>query len=614
MRQTTNRLFALVALIAMSLSAIAQSQANSNARSLIMNAGNSYMKGEYTECANMLKDVVPSLSDAYEILTGYNLYLMASLRCDTLLAEAALEQCANSVKEKLLPDIYQNQTEYDRQLVWRITALSLHQHAMSIALGSKSDTTKKLAYRLVQVAKNLEVEADQYARTVMAKNSMTNAILINRYDRQKDSLYFSYGNMAADSLAFKIEMNKWLINKQIPISEVFDNVSDYEQIRRSLPVNATMVEYCIYRAISGEDRYGAFIFDNNSDSPMAVDVCSATDVDQLITKEKNSINELYHSESLCNTILAGILPHIKSAQLVICPVGRLEHFNFSAFNINGKRMMDTYQVSRATNGHRYAAEKQRTNQKIESAILYGGIAYSEDQAKHAKAAAKHFHFMGDDRSARGSLRYLQYSNYEVAAIRDIMKKNRIPCKLLSGKAATTGSFKNISTPSPSIIHIATHGFTPIVTDNNDKNAFNGLDIYEEAKLLNSGLYFAFPPKHKQRVYDLNDGILTAYEISHMNLTGTQLVVLSACDTADGLTNNIEGLYGLQYALRRAGAGAMLLNLWKVSDAISYLFMREFYRSLFDCHDIDQAYAEAIDMVKKQHSDPYSWAGFVLIHN
>ena len=79
MRQTTNRLFALVALIAMSLSAIAQSQANSNARSLIMNAGNSYMKGEYTECANMLKDVVPSLSDAYEILTGYNLYLMASL-------------------------------------------------------------------------------------------------------------------------------------------------------------------------------------------------------------------------------------------------------------------------------------------------------------------------------------------------------------------------------------------------------------------------------------------------------------------------------------------------------------------------------------------------------
>lgn len=246
----------------MSLSAIAQSQANSNARSLIMNAGNSYMKGEYTECASMLKDIVPSLSDAYEILTGYNLYLMASLRCDTLLAETALEQCANSVKEKLLPDIYQNQTEYERQLVWRITALSLHQHAMSIALGSKSDTTKKLAYRLVQVAKNLEVEADQYARTVMAKNSMTNAILINRYDRQKDSLYFSYGNMAADSLAFKIEMNKMMINKQIPIHEVFDKVSDYEQIRKSLPVNATMVEYCIYRAISGEDRYGAFIFDN----------------------------------------------------------------------------------------------------------------------------------------------------------------------------------------------------------------------------------------------------------------------------------------------------------------------------------------------------------------
>ncbi len=100
----------------------------------------------------------------------------------------------------------------------------------------------------------------------------------------------------------------------------------------------------------------------------------------------------------------------------------------------------------------------------------------------------------------------------------------------------------------------------------------------------------------------------------MSLSNTQLGVLSACDTADGFTNNIEGLYGLQYAFRRAGAGAMLLNLWKVSDAISYLFMREFYQSLFECHDIGQAYAEAMDKVKKQHSDPYSWAGFVLIHN
>lgn len=608
-----------LALLALPFLTFAQSQAD-NTSKLILLAGDHYKKGEYAESVKMLKDTAPLLSDPLDVITGYNVYLLASIRCDAKQAETGLEQYANSVRNKLLPGIYKGYTEYVRQLYWRMTALSIHQYAMSVALSSKSDNTKKLAYKLVQVAKNLEIEADQYARTVMAEKNAENARLIKLYDEQKDSLYFSHGNVAADSIALKmeinkIEINKMMINERIPILEVFDKVSDYEEVRKSLPANTTMVEYCIYRTITGEDRYGAFVFDSNSDVPAVVDVCSANDVDMLTRRDRDGINELYNSNIIYNTIYASLSPYTKHTNLIICPVGKLEHFNFSGFMNHDKRMMETYQLARATNGHRYAVTKQRSNQKLESAILYGGIAYSDEQAKQANAASKHFKFTDEERSVRGSLRYLQYSSYEVAAIRDLMKKNKIQYRLFSGKEANSGTFKSIGNQSPSVVHIATHGFCTKDTDDSDKKPFNGPDIYEEAKLLYSGLFFANSQMPQQSITSgTNKGIITSYEISHMNLSNTQLVVLSACDTADGFTNNIEGLYGLQYAFRRAGAGAMLLNLWKVSDAISYLFMREFYQSLFECHDIDQAYAEAIDKVKKQHSDPYSWAGFVLIHN
>lgn len=324
----------------------------------------------------MLKGIAPSLHNPIEIVTAYNTYLLASLRCAPHQADTALVQYANSVRNELLPNIYQTKTEYEHQLLWQLTALSLHQYAMSIALSTESADTKRLAYKLVQVAKNLEIEADQYARTVMAKGCQANADLISRYDTMKDSLYFTDVEDVLDSIAMGIEMSKMEINEQIPIQEVFDNVSNYEQVRSSLPPSCTMVEFCLYRATTGEDRYGAFIFDSDSDTPTAVDVCSADDVGSLITKEKDSINELYNTPSLYPCLLANIQPHIKHSQLTLCPVGRLEHFNFSAFAIDDKRMMDIYQVERGVNGHLYMLYASqhfifdKPNWKIDDILYY----------------------------------------------------------------------------------------------------------------------------------------------------------------------------------------------------------------------------------------------------
>ena len=100
----------------------------------------------------------------------------------------------------------------------------------------------------------------------------------------------------------------------------------------------------------------------------------------------------------------------------------------------------------------------------------------------------------------------------------------------------------------------------------------------------------------------------------MDLSNVKLAVLSACETAEGFVDNIENTQGLQYAFRLAGTGSMILNLWKVDDSISYLFMKHFYFSLFSKHDLLTAYHDALKIIKAEYPDPYDWAGFILVFN
>lgn len=111
-----------------------------------------------------------------------------------------------------------------------------------------------------------------------------------------------------------------------------------------------------------------------------------------------------------------------------------------------------------------------------------------------------------------------------------------------------------------------------------------------------------------------DGIITAYEISKLDLSNVNLAVLSACETAEGFIDNIESTQGLQYAFRLAGAGSLILNLWKVDDSVSFLFMKHFYSSLFSKHNLLDAYHEAIRKLIIDYPDPYDWAGFILVFN
>ena len=110
-----------------------------------------------------------------------------------------------------------------------------------------------------------------------------------------------------------------------------------------------------------------------------------------------------------------------------------------------------------------------------------------------------------------------------------------------------------------------------------------------------------------------DGILTAYEISQMNLSNTELVVLSACETGLGDVQGNEGVYGLQRAFKIAGAKYIIMSLWKVPDKQTADLMTRFYSHWIEQgQNIPEAFKAAQKEVREMDSDPYLWAGFVLL--
>jgi CHAT domain-containing protein len=171
------------------------------------------------------------------------------------------------------------------------------------------------------------------------------------------------------------------------------------------------------------------------------------------------------------------------------------------------------------------------------------------------------------------------------------------------------------------LHLATHGFFfpdepevappdydfgTILQDN--RNAKPNVRPLENP-LLRSGLALAGA---NPRSSGLEDGILTASEAAGLNLSGTKLVVLSACKTGLGDVTNGEGVYGLRRAFAIAGAESQLMSLWAVNDYKTNKLMVDYYQRLKNHVGRSEALRQTqLDMLHNPDSEhPYYWAAFI----
>jgi CHAT domain-containing protein len=158
-----------------------------------------------------------------------------------------------------------------------------------------------------------------------------------------------------------------------------------------------------------------------------------------------------------------------------------------------------------------------------------------------------------------------------------------------------------------ILHVATHGFFTIRHINPGKE-------FRREVTFNSGLILTGANKSLQEETTefQDDGILTAYEVTNLDLAGTSLVVLSACETGLGNIEIGEGVYGLQRSFLQAGAKNVLISLWKVDDGITNELMSKFYSYLLSTQNIHEALMKAQRDIRNKYPDPAAWGSFILI--
>jgi CHAT domain-containing protein len=206
---------------------------------------------------------------------------------------------------------------------------------------------------------------------------------------------------------------------------------------------------------------------------------------------------------------------------------------------------------------------------------------------------------------------------EVNSISQLLKKNKKTTRVITGTAATEESFKQLSGHSPAILHLATHGFSVPDAEQKRKNNLNSDDnqfTLADNPLLRSGIIMA----GGNRVWGgaapfagKDDGIVTVYEISNLDLSNTELVVLSACETALGDIRGTEGVFGLQRAFKLAGVQNMILSLWQVPDKETAELMNLLYTHNLKGMTTYEAFNKAQDSMRKKYP-PYYWAAFILM--
>ena len=256
-----------------------------------------------------------------------------------------------------------------------------------------------------------------------------------------------------------------------------------------------------------------------------------------------------------------------------------------------------------------------------SASLFGGLKY-ENMNAVCESTKRNIiiddcmqNEIGDTiiSNLRSNTKYLPWTKLEVDSIKEILLHNsrHFDVMMFQGEKGTEESFKSFSGSSASIIHIATHGFNI----HPPKETMRWYDYYvycmEHTGLLFSGALY--DSKNNKEVFGTEDGFLRSSEISTLDLSKTDLLVLSACKS--GLSGQTPiGNAGLLRAFKAAGVGTILMTLGDVDDAATCKMMVSFYRNLSNGYSKREAFRMARQELRE--SDLFKnfnyWGNFVLI--
>ncbi len=234
----------------------------------------------------------------------------------------------------------------------------------------------------------------------------------------------------------------------------------------------------------------------------------------------------------------------------------------------------------------------------------------------AKAVVKKDAFLLGFPDYGGTAVALPGTKVELDGINKILKATGYTADMNQAKEASEKNLKNIK--GPALMHIATHGYFLADAEIGKGNTLGvAAENAKNNPLLRAGLILANPSGQKQDTTKIDfgstdNGVLTAYEAMNLDLEGTDLIVLSACETGLGDVRAGEGVYGLQRAFLVAGANALIMSLWKVDDAATQQLMTNFYTNWTKSGSKFKAFKLAQQQLMVKYKDPYFWGAFVMM--
>jgi len=419
-----------------------------------------------------------------------------------------------------------------------------------------------------------------------------------------------------------------------------------DAVRRALPDNAALLEFVSYRPLSpkeitAKERYGAprylvYVIRNHGEVSWR-ELGGMKEVDGAVEALRQALRDPQRKDTqqlaraLDRTVMQPVRALLGDAtQLLVSPEGELNLVPFAALvDEQGRYLIQRYSFTYLTSGRdllrMQVARESKSGPLVVANPTFGEQAKLQTVAvatnrKHAQRDTKRRSITSTRSLTDTYFAPLEATESEARSIQSLFPD----AKILTGANATETAVKGVS--APRILHLATHGFflsepavatpsesvpsasaggfkTQTATTGTNSNA--GI----ENPLLRSGLALAGANLRDGKG---DDGILTALEASGLNLWGTKLVVLSACDTGVGEVRTGEGVYGLRRAFTLAGAESLVMSLWPISDFTTRTLMTSYYENLKQGMGRGEALRQVqLDMLKRNPKlHPFYWANFI----
>ena len=500
---------------------------------------------------------------------------------------------------------------------------------------SEDPEVRKLAYNETIFYRALLLEsAESMQRAIYASED---SIAINRYQqllalrKDKASLTVDFSNPASQRKL--TDISRRIYELEDSISEICTHLgtlsqrrlTPYSSVARALEKDEAAIEF-----IANGDHYGALILKHKSKAPIYIELVKDSDIAEWTKpmhriggRLTSKIKDIYDSKPIYNgaKLYAGIWAPVDSVLNEVTKIyystsGTLSTIAFGALqDTTGTSLCERYDMRLVTTTSmlpeikKNAISQKRSNNNAVDMMAFGAIPY----------------YIDEDPVAGRDFEILKYSKVELALVDSICKSNNINLQCIVSSDATEDRFRELSGSTPPIILLSTHGY---YLNNQDAatHAFyinKGLTSTDSPEqynlhipaLMRGGLAFAGANtvwQNKRAKDNDNDGILTGMEISQLDLSQNELLILSACQTGLGETTALEGVNGLQRGFKQAGVKTIIMTLWEANDAHTKRFMQIFFETLFATSDRHLAFRTAQLTLKKESPDIAYWAPFIML--